>query len=329
MQIEKNGVDCTACRIPGLVCLENGVLIGCYERRKSSLSDWAQIDIKVIRSTDGGKHWQTVLLINGGTETLNNPTLVYDGKTIHLLYCQNYKRVFYRKSTDSGITFGNADDITSIFESYCKPWSVVAVGPGHGIVHNGRLIVPVWFANAPDKPRAHHPSFISTLYSDDGGISWKLGEDIGNNILTDPSESAAVSTADGKVMLSVRCENPEKRRALVFSADGAHEWSAPILSKSLPDPVCQGSMCRFGDKIYHINCASETDRINLTINMIAPDATILESILVDGLGGYSDIAAHGDKIYILYERDIKNDGLYFTCIDRYASHNVKHNFEVE
>ena len=60
MVVEKAIADYTDFRIPGLVVTENGTLLRYCECRRS-YSDWADIDIKVSRSTDGGKTWETVL----------------------------------------------------------------------------------------------------------------------------------------------------------------------------------------------------------------------------------------------------------------------------
>lgn len=66
MLIEKvNNGSYSQCRIPGIVMTENGSLLAYYECRKSN-SDWAEIDIKIIRSTDGGESWQTVTVIENG-----------------------------------------------------------------------------------------------------------------------------------------------------------------------------------------------------------------------------------------------------------------------
>ena len=85
-------------------------------------------------------------------------------------------------------------------------YNVAAVGPGHGIVHEGKMIVPIWFAQNKDDQLAHHPSIIATLYSTDGE-KWHLGELIGQKVLIDPSECALAVTADNKVLISIRNEN--------------------------------------------------------------------------------------------------------------------------
>lgn len=312
MLIEKSGTDYTCCRIPGLAMTERGTLLGYYECRKE-LSDWADIDLKIIRSTDGGDTWETVMLINGKGNTLNNPMMVVKGDEIHFLYCENYKKLYHTVSTDDGKTFGKIRNMSEIFENGGFFWSVMAIGPGHGIVHDDNIILPVWFAYNEKRPKSHHPSFIATIYSADGE-NWKLGEVIGRDVLIDPSECALSVTKERKVLISIRNENPEHRRAFAVSETGYSGWKDLHFADNMPDPVCQGSMCHEGGKIYHINCESYTHRDNLTVKISEDCFESFESVIVDEVAGYSDIAVKDGMMYILYERNVGCDGLYFKKI---------------
>ena len=75
MVIEKANSEYSTCRIPVLVMMKSGDLLACYECRKD-FSDWAEIDLKIIKSTDGGNTWQTLHLIKGNGNTLNNPVFI-------------------------------------------------------------------------------------------------------------------------------------------------------------------------------------------------------------------------------------------------------------
>lgn len=66
---------------------QNGTLIAYYECRRAD-SDWADIDIKIIRSCDRGDNWETVDIIKSGSNTLNNPVMIVKDDTVHLLYCK-------------------------------------------------------------------------------------------------------------------------------------------------------------------------------------------------------------------------------------------------
>ncbi|MGN1479960.1 MAG: exo-alpha-sialidase [Acutalibacteraceae bacterium] len=300
-------------RIPGLVLTEKGTLLGCCECRRG-LSDWSAIDLTVRRSTDKGKSWTQTVLIPGGGATLNNPVLTVLGRKILFMFCMNYKRLFICESEDDGQTFTKPREINGIFANGGFFYNAAAIGPGHGVVKDGTVIIPVWFAYNRNDEKSHHPSFISTVYSVDGGESWRLGEIIGRDVLLDPSECAA-ALWQGRVVISIRNENRERRRAFAVSKTGFSDWSEPLLYDNMPDPVCMGSMDSNGGELFHINCDSVTDRVDLTLKISRDCFKSFESIIIDESGGYADIAV-GDKIYVLYEKNFGEDGLFFCSVER-------------
>lgn len=305
--IERDGSIYRTCRIPGLVRTQRGTLLAYYECRRS-MSDWADIDIKVIRSTDEGKTWQTVKTICGHENTLNNPVMIVDSDRVHFLYCCNYRQLFACVSVDDGLTFSEPEEHTSTLEQVGF-YNAAAIGPGHGIAHQGRLLVPAWFAFNRENASAHRPSVIRVLYSEDAGHTWQLTDTLGSDLLINPSECAMAVTPTGRVAMSIRHENPLRQRAWSLSDSGIDGWEIIRFAPELPDPICQGSMASNASQVFHINCASEEKRVNLTLRIGQE-----RSILVDELGGYADIAATPNAVYVLYERNIGNDGLYFTRI---------------
>ena len=314
MIVEKAIADYTDFRIPGIVATEQGTLLRYCECRRSR-SDWADIDIKVARSEDEGKTWETVLLIGSDGNTLNNPVMFVNRERLIFLYCKNYKELWKRVSLDDGKSFGDAERVD--FEhSVNFFYNVVAVGPGHGIVHGGRLLVPVWFAYHHEDEKSHHPSFISTLYSDDGGVTWQVGAPIFKNELINPSECALAVTGENEILISIRHEGERKKRALAKSADGISAWRELRFEETLTDPVCMGSMTHRAGRIYHSNCDSATERKNLTVKISEDGYETCRSILVSEVGGYSDLALLGDKICVFYEKryDEKPYELYFDVI---------------
>ena len=159
-------------RIPGIVVTQRGTILAYCAARKDGIGDWADIDIALRRSLDGGRSWlPRQILVDAGTATADNPTAIVDRKTgaVHFLYQVNYARCFYMRSDDDGQTFTPAVDITSVFEQFRREydWNVIAPGPGHGIqLENGRLLVPVWLSTGG---RSHRPSCMSVIYSVDHG----------------------------------------------------------------------------------------------------------------------------------------------------------------
>lgn len=302
MIVEKAVGEYTDFRIPGVVSTERGTLIRYCECRKSA-SDWAEIDIKIARSADGGKSWDTVLLITGGGCTLNNPVMFVDGEQLVFLYCKNYKEIWKCVSSDDGKSFGESERVD--FEhSVDFFYNVVAVGPGHGIVHNGRLIVPVWFAYNREAEKSHRPSFISTLYSEDRGASWRVGQPIFKSELRNPSECALAVTAENEILISIRHECEIRKRGLAKSIDGISSWKELRFEENLTDPICMGSMTHKNGTVYHSNCDSASERKDLTVKISNDGFKTYRSIYVSEFGGYSDITLLGDKICIFYEKTI-------------------------
>lgn len=315
-------------RIPGLVVTSNGTILAYCEARQSSGSDWGQIDLVYRRSTDGGKSWEAMrplvqmnekfeknpaaLKQKLGKETeitLNNPVMIVDGPTVHLLFCVEYMRCFYSRSTDDGKTFTKPFEITRTFEAYRKAydWKVIATGPGHGIrlSKSGRLIVPVWLSTS-EGGHAHRPSIVSTIYSDDGGKTWLAGAIAADRTpLTNPNETAAIERNDGQVLLNIRHESATKHRAMTTSPDGASQWSKIAFATDLMEPVCQGSMCRIDAKRIAFTNPHATERRNVTIHLSDDDGQTWSQrrAIESGASGYADIAAGTNgQFYCLYER---------------------------
>lgn len=149
------GTSYATTRIPALVCTKKGTLLAFCEARVQNAGDWADMDILLRRSTDGGKTWlePQVLAARQPKQPTSNctPIVDQDGKTIHVLYQRNYSNCYYVKSTDEGQTWSEPIDITYAFAQF-RPeynWKVLAPGPGHAIQlekgkNKGRIVIPVW-----------------------------------------------------------------------------------------------------------------------------------------------------------------------------------------
>lgn len=312
MILQKSHTDYERGRIPGIVCSQQGSLLAYYECRKAP-GDWAQIDLKIQKSTDGGENWREVLRVNGQGQTLNNPVMFVKGDRLHLLYCENYRRIFRVHSDDDGESWSAPVEITDAVAEV--PHSVVALGPGHGIVTlDGTLVVPMWFALNED-PKAHHPSFISSLYSGDGE-TWRVGEIIRVHGLDDPSECAMALLTDGWVILSIRNENACKLRCFAVSPTGYSDWDGFQFDDRFPDPTCQGSMAGTPRILCHINCESTEKRENLTLKVSRDGFASFKSYRIAEKGGYADLCIRDGKVCILYETNTTEGmDLVFTTVD--------------
>lgn len=329
-------------RIPGIAVTARGTLLAWAEARRTGASDWDGIDIVMRRSEDGGRTWSAQRVIGtvagtlsqnpaapsrgraAGAITYNNPVAIAGAERglVHFLFCVEYMRAFYMRSTDDGRSFSAPREITVTFDQFRPeyPWKVLATGPGHGIrLKNGRLLVPVWLSTS-EGGNAHRPSVAATIYSDDGGQSWHRGEIAVRNErgIVNPSETVAAQLSDGRVMLNVRTESAAHRRLIVVSSDGASKWSEPRFQDELLEPVCFGSLVRAGSKrLLFVNpdnllrggTAGEPgrsrDRKNLTVQLSEDDGATwkVKRVIDPGPAGYADInVGRRGEVYCLYER---------------------------
>lgn len=338
--------------IPGLVVTAKGtVLAWCEARQKGG--DWDQIEVLLRRSTDEGKTWSepkkiadvpgaktknpfslAVKNVNPADVTYNNPVLIADRDgTVHMLFCLEYMRCFYQRSTDDGLTWSTPVEITGTFEKF-RPnydWKVLATGPDHAIqLATGRLVVPVWLSTGTGG-NAHRPSVTATIYSDDQGKTWQAG-DVAvpcTDEWINPNETIAIELADGSVMLNVRSESKAHRRLVTVSRDGATGWSTPKFDSALLEPICMGSIVRLSlakdggkNRILFSNPdnlsradgkeaeGKNRDRKNLSVKLSYDEGKTwaISKPIDPGYSGYSDIAVtKSGTILSFYGRGEKTD----------------------
>jgi sialidase-1 len=335
-------------RIPGIVVTAKGTVLAYCEARRHTGLDWDDIEILLRRSTDGGTTWSEPKplprpagpftrnpaavakgLAHEGEIAFNNPVAIADrGGPLHFLYCVDYGRSFYLRSDDDGATFGPPVEISRTFEQFHKDYDcrVFGTGPGHGIqLRDGRLIVPVWLSTGAGN-NAHHPSVVATIGSDDGGKTWRRGDIVVNETdpLLDPSETVVAQLADGRVMVNMRNQSPQHRRAVAFSPDGLTGWTRPVFDDQLREPICMASLCRLSEKgqsdrnrllfanpdnpdVGGQNSAAGRmyARKNLTVKLSYEEGRTwsVSRVLDPGTSGYCDLAVGPNgTIYCLYER---------------------------
>lgn len=319
-------------RIPALVMTQQETLLAFAAGRMESASDWADMDLVMKRSEDGGKTWgplQVVAQQAGGKPTDNPTPIVGNDGVIHLVYQRDYAYAYYTRSIDDGLTWAPPTNITSAFEAFKSvyDWKVAAPGPGHSIqLRSGRLVVPVWLADSDRliPHRSHRPSRIATIYSDDNGETWLSGEMVPDvDGFKNPSETMAVELEDGRVMLNIRNESEVRRRGISFSPDGISGWTQPTYVAALFEPVCMGSIVRThhpekGNILLFVNPDSKDlpkhPRANLTIKVSFDDGKTwpVAKVLDAGVAGYADLAVGADgQVYCLYEtrEDVPGKGL--------------------
>lgn len=258
-------------RIPAIVRTTGGILLAFAEGRVHDCGDAGDIDLVLKRSTDGGRTWGPLQVVNEGDgDTHGNPAPIVDRRTGRVLLAETYnegrtdgkscevpcERVPHLQySDDEGATWSAPKDLSSsIRPRHWNSW--YATGPVHGIQlargrHAGRLVFGVNAETyAGGRVTDNHAALI---LSDDGGDTWRIGAVDSWPIADDgtfrqkPSELTLLERSDGSVYVNGREQDGTDlgHRDHTVSRDGGETFVAPF--RTIPDlyaPMVQGSVLR-------------------------------------------------------------------------------------
>jgi len=245
------------CRLPCLVATPQGALLAFCEARQGGGGDWDLADIFVKRSIDGGATWGAPRKIVDrhayGEGNAGNISAIPDRLTgqTHILFCFRYRRFFRMATHDGGVTFSEPVEITPNFASLHAPypWTVLALGPGHGIqLGSGRLVIGAWASTGEGQEQGanlgHRPSESFVVFSDDHGKTWQAGAAAARTTqdVFNPSECIPAELPDGSLLLGIRTESNARRRLWALSKDGGRRWDRSWFDAALPEPVCASSL---------------------------------------------------------------------------------------
>jgi sialidase-1 len=301
-------------RIPAIVKSKKGTLLAFAEGRRENRRDWGDIDVLVKRSRDGGRTWSPAITVaDFGKDTIGNPAPVVDRRTgtIWLLLTKNpgdvpeksiqpgltgaTRTVWVTHSKDDGFTWATPLDITA--STKLPEWTWYATGPVNGIqTKSGRLVIPCDHDKGDTSKRYSH-----VIYSDDSGATWKLGGSAGPH----SNESTVAELADGTLMLNMRSYRGRNRRTVSLSRDGGLTWSDPVDDGALIEPVCQGSLLRFGKGLLLFSNPASAKRVNMTVRASRDDGKtwFASKSLHAGPAAYSNLVEIDRQTAgILYER---------------------------
>ncbi|MFD5318678.1 exo-alpha-sialidase [Streptomyces sp. NPDC127098] len=255
----RHGTEGYACyRIPAIVATTAGTLLAFAEARVADCADVGDIDLVVRRSTDGGRTWEepTVLRGAGDDGGYGNPVPVVDAESgrVTLMFAYNTwtpkpddvrsrgpRSLALLHSTDDGLTWQDGGRLPGL-----KPpsWTWISVGPGHGIQlqrgpRAGRLVV------AGDHDTHDDRSGGQLYYSDDGGLSWRLGA-VWETVeeLPHPVELSLVERVDGSLYINAR--GLDNVRQAAYSEDAGESFAAGGFRevRDLDTPPVSGSLLR-------------------------------------------------------------------------------------
>jgi sialidase-1 len=299
----------------GLTVTDKGTILAFAEARIDKSADDGAHHIVMKRSIDQGQSFSAynVLVESKEGQSWTNPTVVQDRKTkeIFLFYALNDKnvstQVFYKSSTDDGLSWSSAKEVTSSFTENAYEWTFHLPGPGHGIqLKNGRLMVQVWHRRSIKFAAAERKYGVNCLYSDDHGKTWKAGGDTPAGEL---NESQIVEQKNGDVLLIGRTITGRSGsyQAKVWSNDKGISWTQQLeYDAALTGKVCDIGLIGYSLKSKVLLVTQPADakkRKDLTVRLSKDEGKTwsVSKLLEEGGATYSDLAVLPDKsIVCLY-----------------------------
>lgn len=328
-------------RIPAIVQTSRGTLLAFAEGRVDNCGDAGDIDLVLKRSTDGGRTWGPLQVVDEGNgDTHGNPAPVVDRKTGRIVLATTYNKgrdddqscdvpcdrtPHLQYSEDDGATWSAPEDLTqSVRHPGWNSW--YATGPVHGIQlsrgrHAGRLVFGVNAESyAANRITANHAALI---HSDDAGRSWNIGAVDSWPIRADelfrqkPSELTLAERNDGSVYVNAREQDGTDlgHRTYAVSRDGGESFAQPF--RALPGlyaPTVQGALLpmvgapREGrDRMLFSAPADPDRRRTMTIRSSYDEGRTWEGVergrqVTTDWSGYSDmVALSDDEVGLMYE----------------------------
>ena len=296
--------DRTFPRLPALCVTPSGRPLAAWDIR----ADWRDLpgpfDVVYRLSDDGGRTWGGVRVLrrHEGAHGFGDASLLTDPATgrLHCWYVGSRGRSYFSAepggeglslwlatSADDGETWTHRD------LSALRPADVggMFASSGNGcVLGTGRLLQPFVL-------RVGEDDYAAVGHSDDGGLTWALGDRLG----PDCDENKVLARADGSVLLHARAR---PRRRWAVSHDGADSFGAPLAHESLVDPACNGGLATWGDVTVATLLDDPAERRRLMLRWSFDDGrTWPGAALLDaGACGYSVAAALPDgALGVLWE----------------------------
>ena len=326
-------------RIPSVARTADGTLHAFAEGRLTNSSDpgGTHIDLVYKRSTNGGKRWSELVLLDrhpdadlGNLEQdrtaaanavalvdrTNDRLWLFDTRLVNRNLGSFQTWAFY--SDDSGVTWSQPQRIR-VPRYELRGLSDIYPNLGSGIqMRSGRLIVPAT-QRTVDKTQSF------ALYSDDNGVEWHAGKVVEAAV----NEAQIVELIDGRLLMSVR-PNSGGDRLVAWSSDGGEHWTkpAPLFSSTRVAEAIErytraGENDTQQNRLLHTIPAGGSlgPRSNLEIRISYDEGVSfgISRTVYSGYAAYSDLVnIDSDRVGILWERGDTTSYQFitFTLINR-------------
>ena len=269
-------------RIPAICTAQDGSVLVFTDARISGSGDLApgkNIDIVCRRSTDNGKTWSAPITVaDFGNESASDPAVIVDrftGDIICLFASHNRLlgstptakiRVNMSRSSDNGLTWSTAEDISS--QVYPSGWYAVWVASGS--MHQTRSGTII--AAAGTRQTSSGTLTNNMIFSHDGGLTWGIVRNGPNTSRGD--ETKMIELNDGTYQMNHRDQSRSGNyRRVSTSTDKGATWSTSTQELELIDPSVNADLIRYTstkdgfdkDRILFSNPKSMNSRSNLHV----------------------------------------------------------------
>lgn len=296
--------------------MPDGTLVASYNGFASQVGtsgggDASDSSLDAFTSTDGGYTWsdgKSFLIKNQNSINVLNPTYIWlAGGELGLIYIEKEAKevanIYIRRSTDNGLTWGDAQRITDAPQGYS------ILSSGHRVLRlsTGRILLPVGYSATLNDVYGSDRAIGYVWYSDDEGHTWQRSLDA----LTLPHAALEPSVAElknGNILLSLRTRE-ERVIYQSISTDGGLTWAQPVKT-DIQSPSATNTVMRLpatGDIALFWNndfSANGVDRRPLTVILTSDDGLTYHNLrsLVDCdyPTPWPSVAFYGRSVFLMH-----------------------------
>lgn len=313
-------------RIPAIITAKDGTLVTATDRRKYNNNDLPEdIDIILNRSTDSGRSWSGPLFLAIGrgkgqgfgdcalahTRDEGGLIAVYPGGAgFWQSRPDDPQRIYCRRSTDNGLSWTPAVDITHYLygpdcaDSVRRQWWGAFCASGNGLLTStGRIM----FVAAVREGEAWSANNY-VLYSDDNGETWQCSQ----RACVGGDEAKVVELRDGRILMSIRHQG---ERWFNISEDGGVTWRDTAFATNFPTaPACNGDIIRYDRKdgtsvlLHSLPIGDKRENVAVMLSYDEGNSWSLGRVIVPYSAAYSSLCILPDGTIGMYVEEDPNGG---------------------
>ena len=319
-------------RIPAIITAKDGTLVTATDRRKYNNNDLPEdIDIILNYSSRGGQFWggPAFLALGRGvgkgfgdcalahTRDEGGLIAVYAGGVGFWQSTPNEpQRLYCRRSTDNGLSWSPAVDITHYLygpdcpDTIRRKWWGAFCASGNGLLTStGRIL----FVAAVREGEAWSANDY-VLYSDDNGETWQCSQ----RACTGGDEAKVVELRDGSLLMSIRHQS---ERWFNISEDGGVTWRDTVFAgKGITAPACNGDIIRYDRQdgtsvlLHSLPIGDKRENVAVMLSYDEGKSWSLGRVIVPYSAAYSSLCILPDGTIGMYVEEDPNGSDHYEMV---------------